>query len=874
MRSAAIRVYSALLYLYPPALRRAHGREMLQCASAAVARRGARALAPLLVDTAAALPREWVGLFRGVAMTGLAHDVDHAFRMLRRDVTVTLAVIATLALGIGANTAIFSLADATLLRPLQVSDVDQLYALNWSTSYPDYRAFAARGDLFEGAAATSGGRVNLVADGDAALVDAGFVSGNYFGVLGVPPAAGRVFGPADDVREGPVAGVLSYRWWQSRFGGDPAIVGRVVRANGQPVTIIGVAANGFRGIRPSDTTAVYFPIAATPRIRTGFFSRPDMLNMVGMQWLNVVIRLKSNVAPAAAAPVLEGVYRQTHAGEKGSDRDQEFVLTPLRTRALGQDAERVSRFVMLLGGVVLLALVIGCANLANLFLSRAVARRREIGVRLALGAGRIRIARQVLIESLVLAIAGGAAALMVASALLAALGRFELPGGIAIDALDLRIDGLALTFTAIVACGTGVLFGFAPAWRAAGLDVLASLRSESRAATARSRLRPTLVAVQVALSLVLLAGTGLFVRSLAHALDAPLGFRADGVATASVNLGVARYTAARAEAFYDEALARVKRLPAVTAAAWTSLVPTNGSRVFTARVDGYQPRPREEVAFYNAAVGPDYFRAAGTRLLRGRAFSETDRRGAPAVGIINDTAAKMYWEGRDPIGGRALIGDDQWITIVGVVEDARVQSLDEKPVAYMYLPFMQDAYGARDPAHLFVRTDGDETALLGPIAAQFRGIDPDVPVYDVNTFAWRVRDLVMPQRMGAVLFACFSALALLLATIGIYGVASYVAALRTREIGIRVALGATADQIRRLVVAQGLRPVLVGAVAGLALTLWSAPFAASFLFGLPARDPLTLVAVTLLVAIVALVATWLPAARAARIAPADVLRGD
>jgi ABC-type antimicrobial peptide transport system permease subunit len=234
----------------------------------------------------------------------------------------------------------------------------------------------------------------------------------------------------------------------------------------------------------------------------------------------------------------------------------------------------------------------------------------------------------------------------------------------------------------------------------------------------------------------------------------------------------------------------------------------------------------------------------------------------------------MYWEGRDPIGGRALIGDDQWITIVGVVEDARVQSLDEKPVAYMYLPFMQDAYGSRDPAHLFVRTDGDETALLGPIAAQLRGIDPDVPVYDVNTFAWRVRDLVMPQRMGAVLFACFSALALLLATIGIYGVASYVAALRTREIGIRVALGATADQIRRLVVAQGLRPVLVGAVAGLALTLWSAPFAASFLFGLPARDPLTLVAVTLLVAIVALVATWLPAARAARIAPADVLRGD
>jgi predicted permease len=349
---------------------------------------------------------------------------------------------------------------------------------------------------------------------------------------------------------------------------------------------------------------------------------------------------------------------------------------------------------------------------------------------------------------------------------------------------------------------------------------------ESAGITGSEAIRRRVAAV--ALSVVLLAGTGLFLRSLVRALDTPLGFRADGVATASVNLGAARYDAARAEAFYDEALARVRRLPGVTAAAWTSLVPTNGARVFTATVDGYRPRPGEEVAFYNAAVGPDYFRAAGTRLLRGRAFTDADRPGSPLVGIVNETAARMYWPGRDPIGGRASAGDDHWMTIVGVVEDARVDSIDEKPVAYMYLPFGQDAFGSTDPAPLLVRTDGDEQARLGPVAEQLRAIDRNAPVYDVSTFAWRVRDLVMPQRMAATLFACFSVLALALAVIGIYGVAAYVAVLRTRELGIRIALGAARTDIRRLVLRQGFVPAAAGLAAGLALTLVAGRFAEAF----------------------------------------------
>jgi predicted permease len=423
---------------------------------------------------------------------------------------------------------------------------------------------------------------------------------------------------------------------------------------------------------------------------------------------------------------------------------------------------------------------------------------------------------------------------------------------------------------------TGLLFGLAPAWRASRIDVLQSLRDDSRATSARSTLRSTLVAAQVALSLVLLAGTGLFLRSLLESLRVPLGFRVEGVATASVNLGAARYDQARAQAFYEDALARVRSVPGVAAAAWSNLVPILGARVFTTTVDGYRPQPDEEVRLYNAAVGPEYFQAAGTRLLRGRAFTAADSATAPRVGIINEAAAKKYWAGRDPIGGR--IGEDtQWIQIVGIVETAKVEELDEEPVPYIYRPFAQEETppgGFVNAAHLFVRTDGDPEAMLGRLAEQLRAIDPQAPVYDVSTFAWRVRQLVMPQRMGVTLFAVFSALALTLAAIGIYGVASYVAALRTRELGIRIALGADRARIRALVLRQGAIPIAAGVGAGLLIAAVGSRFAAAFLRGVPPRDPLTFAAVAALLAAIALIATWIPARRAATLDPIKALRQD
>jgi predicted permease len=412
--------------------------------------------------------------------------------------------------------------------------------------------------------------------------------------------------------------------------------------------------------------------------------------------------------------------------------------------------------------------------------------------------------------------------------------------------------------------------------RASTADVLESLRQESRATTARNGLRSTLVAIQVALSLVLLIGTGLFSRSLVNVVREPLGFDVAHVATASVNLGAARYSAARAATFYDAALDRARALPGVTAAAWSTLVPINGSRVYTATIDGYQPRDtKDETYFYTSAAGPDYFVAAGTRILKGRAFSTDDTGTAPLVAIINSSAARKYWSGRNPLDGRVRLDDTHWIQIVGVAEDARIQDLDEEPSPYIYLPFAQESQGAPlDPVHLFVRTSGDEAALLGPLRDVLRAIDTDAPIYDVSTFAWRVRELAMPQRMGGMLFAAFSALALLLATIGIYGVASYVAALRTREIGIRIALGADRAGIRSLILRQGAPPIVAGMACGLMLSLFGSRLAASFFRGITPHDPATYIAVMVLLGIVALASTWLPARRAARQNPLSALRSD
>jgi len=867
-----LRIYALLLRLYPRALRRDHGADMMQCARTMLSHGTSSGARSLFTDSLRSLPAEWLRTLSAM-VTNVSRDLRYAVRLLWRSPGFSLAACLTLALGIGANTAIFSLADAVMLRPIRVANPQSLYTINWSSSYPTYLAYAAQKDLFDGVIAGTGTRVNAVVDGRADLVSASFVSGNYFGVLGVRPAVGRLLSPADDRRNGPTVAVIGYRWWRTRLAGNPDVVGRTIRVNAVPVTIIGVAAEGFRGTSVYQGSQLFIPVTAAPRVQTGFFANPRMLELQSMVWLNVTTRLKPGVAPEAATAALNAIHQQSTSGDSFRPRDA-IELKPVT--ALGRNGANVYRFVALLGVVVVLTLLIGCSNLATLLLSRAAARRREIGIRMAIGAGRGSIARQLLLESIVLSMVGGTAGLWVASAGLQALARFQLPGGIEIDGLDLGLSRAALGVTALLTIVTSILFGVAPALRASKADVLESLRQESRATTARNGLRSTLVAIQVALSLVLLIGTGLFLRSLVNVVREPLGFDVAHVATASVNLGAARYSAARAATFYDAALERARALPGVTAAAWSTLVPINGSRVYDATVDGYQPRDRsDETFFYTSAVGPEYFAAAGTRILKGRAFSTTDSATAPPVAIVNASAARKYWSGRNPLEGRVRLDDTHWIQIVGVAEDARIQELDEEPSPYIYLPFAQESQGAPlDAVHLFVRTDGDEAALLGPLRDVLRTLDPDAPIYDVSTFAWRVRELAMPQQMGGTLFGAFSALALLLATIGIYGVASYVATLRTREIGIRIALGADRAGIRSLVLRQGATPIVAGMACGLMLSLFGSRLAASFFRGITPHDPATYIAVMVLLGIVALASTWLPARRAARQDPLSALRSD
>jgi putative ABC transport system permease protein len=454
------------------------------------------------------------------------------------------------------------------------------------------------------------------------------------------------------------------------------------------------------------------------------------------------------------------------------------------------------------------------------------------------------------------------------------MARFQVPGGIDIGGLPLRVNGTALAFAMAMSSLTVLLFGLVPAWQASRESSLTAIRSASRA-TASGGLRSALVAVQIALSLVLLTGTALFLRSFVAATRVPLGFRPEGAATTTLTSSVKGFDHARPQRFFENALARVRQMPGVTAAAWTNVLPITMSMSMDAVIDGYQKKPAENTNVYVANVGPDYFAAAGTRLMKGRTFTDADTPTAPLVAIVNETAARRFWSGRDPLQGRIRVDDTHFIQVVGIVEDTKVHALDEKPVPYVYMPFAQPSGPfAMDRGTLVVRTTGDVHALLPLLREQLRAADPGAPLTPVTTFEFEVRKLVMPQRMGATFFGTFAILALTLASIGIYGVSSYVAALRTREMGIRIALGADRVQIRTLVLRQGALPIGVGIASGVGLAAAASRLASAFLRGVSPRDPVTYGAVIFVLGGIAFVALWIPARRASRLDPVRALRAD
>jgi predicted permease len=894
-----------LLLPFPRALRRAHGVEMRQLVRArwreatssgrAFARM--RVAAALAIDVLRSAPAEHLRDMRRARadrdgltkrkgdpmawMREFLRDLRYAGRLARLSPLFSLAAIVTLALGIGAAVVIFSLADRTLIRPLPVRDVDRLYAIRRSASHPAYRDYQQLTHTFDAVIAFANREpISLQHSGETEWAAGTFVSGNYFDVLGIGPQAGRMLLPSDDPGPGaPTVAVLSDRFWRMRLAADPAVVGSTLRVNERNVVIVGVAARGFRGVALQADPAVFMPLSNFREVDTApFFQRGNLYDARGITWLQIAVRLKSDTTPAQARDVILSTYRATHpdAIREGEDPNEAGEIQPLRAVAVGFRTERnLRRFMLLLATVVAIVLLIACANLANMLLVRAAARRREIAVRLALGAGRSRVIRQMLSESVLLAILSGAAGLFVARLLVMALARFRLPGDILIRDLGLSLDGAAIGVAIIVSSLTALLFGLAPAIQTSAIGIITSLKDQSRA-TARHRLRSSLIAAQVALSLTLLAAGALFARGLERALDTDIGFRSEGAAIATVNLGLQRYDAARATEFYLSSLERIGGVPAVHAAAWARMIPMRGTMMSSIEVEGYQSADGGRVdADLNYVLG-NYFEALGLPLLEGRGFTEMDRTGGPLVAIVSRSMTARYWAGRTAVGGRfRFSAKGPWLEVVGVAGDARTRGIDHEPMPFIYLPFLQHTrLTLLDSATLIARTDGDPRGLAPMLRRELAALDRTLPVGRAMTLDDHLRNQVLPQRMGLTLFVFFGALAVVIAGVGIYGVAAQSVAERRRELGIRLALGAAGGQVIRLVQRQTLVPVAAGLAIGFVASVWTARLVGGLLYGLDPQDPPAFVAVAIALGAVALLAAWIPARRAARVDPAIALRHE
>ena len=829
-------------------------------------------------------------------MGGLSHDLRHALRMARLHPGFSALVIATMALGIGLNSAVFSLVDALLLRPPAVAAPERLVHVYSSVpgdflshlpmAFPDYETLRDRARSFVGLAAYAWYPLALERGDGSELVMAEIVTGNYFATLGVAPALGRAFGEAED-RPGapsPVA-VLSHDGWRRHFAGASDIVGRELRLNGRAFTVVGVTAPGFRSLIPGFAPDLWLPIHAGAALPTGITmdfggQTPGVERTADRQsrWVWVTGRLQPDASVEHAdaevgvlASRLGREFPATNAKRAFSAvRARDVRLLPGVDRAVWSSA-------LLVMGVFGLGLLLASVNVASLFLARALGRRREIATRLAIGAGRGRLVRQLFLEGLPLAVAGGGLGLLLARTSNSWLGRVTLPQPAAVNwpldlvlapALDLRVLGFALAAAVL----TAVVFALLPALDATRSDLAGMLREIGAGASAGSsrRLRATLVAAQVAVSVVLLAGTGVALRSLLHTTRADPGFDPAGVAVVTLSPDLLGYGGAEVEELFSRLRERVADLPGVRSAALASHLPLTGAINFGAPV---APEGRDVqtsgtwplVDF--ASVGPGYFETMRIPLVAGRPFAETDGPTAPAVAIVNETLARRLWPDSPALGRRLHDGAE----VIGVARDGKYRTLGERPRPFLYTSLGQ---APRGTCTLVVRTTGDPRPLLPAIRSVVRELDPRVPVSRPRTLAEAVAGALFLPRAGAALFGLFGALGLLLAAAGIFGLVAYLASARTREIGLRLALGASPGAILRWLLRRGLAPVAAGLAAGIAAAA-SAAWALSDVFtGVWPIDLPAVVAAASLLALVALAAALAPARFAANLDPASALRHE
>ena len=824
-------------------------------------------------------------------IAGIYQDLRYALRMMRKNPGFAVVVIATLALGIGANAAMFSLTDRVLLQRLPVKNPDQLTVISTfdpfqsatdsSFSYPMYQDLRDRNDVFSGVVARGGVEMNVSYGDQTERVESELVSGNYFEVLGVKPWAGQLLTQDDDAAPGghPVA-VISYAFWQRRFGGDPSIIGKSIVANEHSLTVLGVTPPSFYGLYLSSAPDVWVPLMMTPVFNP---LPPTRLTSRRHQWLSLMARRKDGVSIERAQASLSVLYSQIRESEAAqlkqplNARQQErFLARQISLSNGGQGFQslqtQMRTSLLLLFGATCIVLLILCANLANLMMARATVRAPEMALRLALGAGRLRLLRQWLIEGLLLSLAGGFAGLFVAVWIKTGL-MLAIPASVNAN-LNTPFGLRFAAFVLLVSIVVGLLFSLAPAIQAARNASTPSLNLESRSFTSAGRLvslRSGLILLQVALSLPLLVGAVLLLRTLQNLRAVDTGFGKDNVLLASINPSLNGYSADRSRLFLDELLSRTRALPGVTAASVASDSPLSGGwDQNTVVVEGYTPREDEKMDIDATYVSPDYFRTLAIPLLSGRDFTAQDTIGTPRVIIINEMMAHHFFGHSNPVGRRIGLDKTPDRTIVGVVKDAKYVDLRQPMRSHFYTPIMQET-------NLFAlvlqaRTSGNAESMIGPVRNQVREIDSHVPLYDVMTLTGEINQSLTQERLLTWLTSSFSLLGTLLVVLGLYGVLTFSVARRTREIGIRVALGAQRRDVFKLIIAHGMILVMIGTALGTALSLAITRLIATLLFGVRPTNALTFAIAALGLMAVALIACYLPARRATRVDPMVALR--
>jgi len=809
-------------------------------------------------------------------METLLQDLRYAIRAMLKAPGFTAVAILSLALGIGANAAIFSLVNTILFRPLPVFEPARLVEITparqgsdfGNFSYPLYRDVRDRNDVLDAMAVYRFAPMSLSREGNNERIWGYIVSGNYFDVLGVNAAAGRFFNQEEDRVPGanPVA-VLSYGCWRRRFGGDPDLVGKQITINSQRFDVVGIAPEGFGGTVLIFTPEIWVPAMMARQIEPG----SNWLDSPNNGALFAFGRLKPGVTEAQAAQSLSALMASLVSvyphleGVTVVLSPPGLVLPVLRKGTLA--------FSFVLMAAVALVLLIACTNLANMLLARATRRRKEVAIRLSLGASRARLIRQLLTESVLLALVGGAIGWLVALWMVNLVSAFKPPVDFTLT-IDLKVDWRVLLFSLVISFISGVIFGLMPALQTTKSDLLSALKDESAAAGhRRSRLRSALVIAQVAFSLVLLVAAGLIVRSLQQVQMIGPGFKTDRTITMSVDLGLQGYTAERGQEFYKELIARAEALPSVRSASLANYLPLALNRnSMSIYIEGQPvPRPSDVPEIQNSTVWPKYLETMGIPLVDGREFTLQDDKKESRVVLVNETFARRYWPGQNALGKRISRGkaDGPFWEVIGIAKDGKYWSLGEDPQPFVYFPMMRDY---ETSAALVINSDAEPRSLINAIRREVQQMDPNLPVYDAKTMDEHMRLSLMPLRAGAWVAGSFALLALTLAGLGIYGVMAYAVSQRTREIGIRMALGATSGNVLSLVIKQGMRLAGIGLGVGLAGSLGLTRLMSSVLYGVSATDAATFALVSSLLAAVVLAACYIPARRAAKVDPMIALR--